>query len=90
MLLLRRKRRTMEQDITTNSLLEYNDVFADIVNVNLLENRWSISAEDLEVVPTEGSYKDLEGTHHRLFRDSLRFVKSRGVFIAFIGCFCFL
>ena len=86
MLLLRRKRRTMEQDITTNSLLEYNDVFADIVNVNLLENRWSISAEDLEVVPTEGSYKDLEGTHHRLFRDSLRLVKSRGVCIAFIGC----
>lgn len=78
-------RRIMEQDITTNDLLGNRDVFADVANVNLFEGKRLILPEDLEMVPLETSYKDLEGKHHRLFRDTLMKVRKLGGCIAFIG-----
>ena len=59
----------MEKDITTNDFIANNDVFADIANVNLFAGKRVIAPEDLESVPTDSSYKDLEGQHHILFRD---------------------
>ncbi len=76
----------MEKDITTNNLIENNDIFADIVNVNLFEGEQVIRQEDLESVPVDTSYKDLDGRQHRLFRDSLKKVKNFGGCIAFLGC----
>jgi len=61
----------MEKDITTNDLLSNADVFADIANVNLFDGELVIRPEDLAAVPVDASYKDLEGEHHRLFRDVL-------------------
>ena len=75
----------MEKDITTNDLLENNDVFADIANVNLFAGKQLISATDLEAIPTDTSYKDLDGQHHRLFRDVLKKVNHLNCCIGFIG-----
>lgn len=75
----------MEKDITTNSLIENNDVFADIANVNIFGGQMMIKQDDLESVPIDASYKDLKGKHHRLFRDTLKKVKNIGGCIAFLG-----
>ena len=75
----------MEKDITINDLLANNDVFADIADVNLFGGERVIASEDLEAVPTDSSYKDLEGQHHRLFRDTLKKVSKLGGCIAFLG-----
>lgn len=75
----------MEKDITTNSLIENNDIFADIANVNIFDGNEVIKQENLESVPVDASYKDLKGQHHRLFRDTLKRVKNLGGCIAFIG-----
>ena len=39
-----------EKDITEKILADYNDVFADIVNVLLFDGRQVVSADDLETV----------------------------------------
>jgi len=78
-------RRIMEKDITTNDLLSNADVFADIANVNLFDGDEVIRPEDLVAVPLDTSYKDLEGKHHKLFRDVLMKVNRLGGCIAFIG-----
>lgn len=75
----------MKKDITTNDLLSNPDVFADIANVNLFDGVEVIHPEDLVAVPIDTSYKDLEGKHHRLFRDVLMQVKQLGGGVAFIG-----
>ena len=75
----------MKKDITTKNLLENNDVFADIANVNLFGGDPVIKQEDLEEMSADTSYKDLEGAHRRLSRDILKKVNRLGGCIAFIG-----
>ncbi len=75
----------LKKDITTKDLLSNCDVFADIANVNLFGGEQVISPEDLMAVPLESSYKDMDGKHHRLFRDTFMQVKKLGGCIAFIG-----
>lgn len=75
----------MKKDIATKGLMEHGDVFADIANVNLFGGRRVLQAEDLEVVPTETGYKDLEGKHHALMRDCFRKVHKLGECIGYIG-----
>ena len=75
----------MKKDIYTNSLLACDDVFADIANVNLMPEGVEIQAEELEEVRTDFSYRDLEGTPRRLFRDCLKRIRSLGGCIGFIG-----
>lgn len=75
----------MKKDITTKGLLEHGDVFADIANVNLFGGRPVLRPEDLEAVPIESGYKDLQGTYHALMRDCLQKVHKLGSYIAFIG-----
>lgn len=76
----------MEKDITTNNLIDNDDVFADIANVNIFDGVRLIAPEDLESVPTGSSYRDLDGKHHRLFRDTLKRVQNLGGCVAFLGC----
>ena len=76
----------MEKDITTNNLIEKNDIFADIVNVNLFDGKRMIKEDDLESVPIDTNYKALDGKHHRLFRDCLKKVRRIGGCIALLGC----
>ena len=78
--------RLVEKDITTNNLIENNDVFADIANVNIFGGETVIKQEDLEAVPIDTSYKDLDGKYRRLFRDTLKKVNNIGGCIAFLGC----
>ena len=75
----------MEKDIATNDLLSNADVFADIANVNLFDGDLVIHPEDLVAVPLDTSYKDLDGRHHKLFRDVLMKAERLGGCIAFIG-----
>lgn len=75
----------MEKDITTKDLVSNYDVFADIVNVNLFDGAFVVSPDDLSEVSLETSYKDLDGKHHRLFRDTLMRVEKLGGCIAFVG-----
>ena len=75
----------MEKDITSNDLLSNNDVFADIANVNLFDGKQMIVPEDLEEVRLDAGYRDLDGKHHRLFRDNLKKVRKLGGCIAFLG-----
>ncbi len=75
----------MEKDITTKDLVSNYDVFADIVNVNLFDGDLVVSPDDLTEVSLETSYKDLDGKHHRLFRDTLMKVNKLGGCIAFVG-----
>ena len=46
-----------EKDITEKILADYNDVFADIVNVLLFDGRQVVSADDLETVKDRSQYK---------------------------------
>ena len=62
----------MEKDITTSDLLSNNDVFADIANVNLFNGERIIYPDDLEEISLNSTYKDLDGKHHKLFRDTLK------------------
>lgn len=55
----------MEKDITTNNLIDNDDVFADIANVNIFDGVRLIAPEDLESVPTGSSYRDLDGSNDK-------------------------
>ncbi len=46
-----------EKDITEKILADYNDVFADIVNVLLFDGRQVVSPDDLETVKDQSQYK---------------------------------
>lgn len=80
-----RKEDSLQNDITTNDLLSNVDVFADIANVNLFDGEEVIRPEELVAVPLDASYKDLEGKHHKLFRDVLMRANHLGGCIAFVG-----
>lgn len=75
----------MTKDITTSDLISNADVFADIANVNVFGGEIVVLPEQLVAVPLESSYKDMEGVHHKLFRDALMQVNQLGGCIAFIG-----
>ena len=64
-----------EKDIAEKVLEDYNDVFADIVNVLLFQGEQIVKPEQLEDKTLRSSYKvdgkELESGHHthRLFGD---------------------
>ncbi len=74
----------MKQDITTKILEEYSDIFADIGNVNLYGGRQVISPDDLELLPSNLPYQDLQGKHRELRSDVRMKVKKAGMEIAII------
>ena len=75
----------MKTDITVKNLLEHGDIFADIANVNLFGGRRVLQPQDLRSVPTETSYKDMEGEFHALLRDCFQKVYRQGNCIGYIG-----
>ena len=46
-----------EKDVTEKLLADYNDVFADIVNVLLFDGKQIVAADDLETVKDRSAYK---------------------------------
>ena len=77
----------MKLDINSTEFLDNNDIFADIINVNYFDGKQVIIPEELENVLVSGEYKDIDGTEHKLVRDSFKKVrKHHGGYIAVIGC----
>ena len=67
------------QDIAEKSLLSYNDVFADIVNVLLFRGERIVVAEELGEAQTFSQYKEATGTIREQERDVAKYWK-RGTF----------
>lgn len=74
----------MKQDVTTKILEEYPDIFADIGNVNLYGGKQIIFPDDLELLPSNLPYRDIQGKHRELRPDVRMKVKKTGMEIAII------
>ena len=73
-----------EKDITEKILADYNDVFADIVNVLLFHGRQVVSADDLETVKDRSQYK-MDGKIHEQERDVSKVLKKGNTTITLVG-----
>lgn len=73
-----------ERDITEKILADYNDVFADIINVLLFKGEQVVSPDDLEPASTKSQYK-ADGKIHELERDVSKILKSGNTTISMIG-----
>lgn len=73
-----------QKDITEKMLADYNDVFADIVNVLLFDGKQIVNPDDLESVKDKSQYKS-DGEIHEEERDVSKVVKNRQIRIAFLG-----
>lgn len=72
----------MKQDVSTRNLEEYPDVFADISNVNLYDGEQVILPEQLELLPSNLSYRDIEGESRELRPDIRMKVRESGMEIS--------
>lgn len=72
-------------DLTEKILEDYNDIFADIVNVLVLEGEELIAPEDLENTKVHSQYKAEEGVLHEQERDIAKVWRKNGVKIAICG-----
>ena len=73
-----------EKDITEKILADYNDVFADIVNVLLFDGEQVVSADDLENVKDRSQYK-ADGRIHEQERDVSKVLKDGNTRITLFG-----
>lgn len=73
-----------KKDLTTKVLEDYNDVFADIMNV-LLFKRYLITEDSIENGPTESVYKVENNAYREQRRDVLKKYKGTDVIIASLG-----
>lgn len=73
-----------EKDIAEKILADYNDVFADIVNVLLFDGKPIVDENMLESIKDKSQYKT-DGEIHQEERDVSKVLKGKNVHIAFIG-----
>lgn len=74
-----------EKDITEKLLEDYNDVFADIVNVLLFDGREVVKEDSLESTDVHSQYKADDSKVHELERDLIKYWKDGNVRIALFG-----
>lgn len=74
-----------EKDMTEKLLEDYNDVFADIVNVLLFKGKEIIRQEELEQTGTVSQYKADDSKLHEQERDIAKYWKKEKVRIALCG-----
>jgi hypothetical protein len=74
-----------EKDITEKTLLAYNDVFADIVNVLLFDGKKILNPENLEDASSISMYKADDSKLHEQERDVSKYWKNKNVKIAMTG-----
>lgn len=80
------KRRYMgQQDISDKILVDYNDVFADIVNVCIFHGDEIVKPEDLENTAVYSQYKAEDGKLHEEERDVAKYWKKERTAIAMYG-----
>lgn len=73
-----------QKDITEKILADYNDVFADIVNVLLFDGKQVVDPNALESVKDKSQYK-AQGKIHEEERDVSKVAKNQRIRIAFLG-----
>lgn len=73
-----------EKDITEKILADYNDVFADIMNVLLFHGKQVVSPDDLETTKDKSQYKT-DGKIHEQERDVSKFLKKEHMIVAMTG-----
>jgi len=74
-----------QKDITEKLLEDYEDVFADIVNVLLFNGKRLISPEALTPSNVKSHYKATDNKLHEQERDVMKLWKDKGVNIAIYG-----
>ena len=74
-----------QKDISEKILVDYNDVFADIVNVCVYEGKEVIKPEDLENTSVHAQYKAEDNKLHEEERDVAKYWKKENVAIAMYG-----
>lgn len=74
-----------QKDISEKILVDYNDVFADIVNVCVYEGKEVIKPEDLENTSVHAQYKAEDNKLHEEERDVAKYWKKENVTIAMYG-----
>lgn len=74
-----------EKDLTEKILLNYNDVFADIVNTLLFDGKKAVEPSALENKLVHSQYKADDGLLHEEERDVFKLWKKCGVEIALCG-----
>jgi hypothetical protein len=74
-----------EKDISEKILEDYNDVFADIVNVLLFDGKRVVKENQLENSPPVSAYRADDGKLHEMERDCSKFWKKTGIRFALFG-----
>ena len=74
-----------QKDIAEKHLQEYNDVFADIVNVLLFDGIETVKPDNLENSLIKSQYKADDGKVHEQERDVLKFWKDGSVNLVLYG-----
>lgn len=73
-----------EKDIAEKLLFDYNDVFADIVNVLLFNGSKIVHPDELQSTKDESQYK-IDGKLHEQERDVSKIWKKGNIHISFVG-----
>jgi len=74
-----------QKDISEKILVDYNDVFADIMNVCIYNGKEIVKPDELENTSVHSQYKAEDGKLHEQERDVTKYWKQRGVEIAIYG-----
>jgi hypothetical protein len=74
-----------EKDIAEKILEDYNDVFADIVNVLLFDGKRIVKENQLENSPPVSAYRADDGKLHETERDCSKFWKKKQIRFALFG-----
>ena len=74
-----------EKDLSEKLLEEYNDVFADIVNVLLFNGKREVKEEELAETGTESQYKADDSVLHAQERDVAKYWKKGKIRLALYG-----
>ena len=74
-----------EKDISEKTLLSYNDVFSDIINVLLFNGESRVRENDLEEAQSFSQYKADDGRLHEEERDVSKYWNNTGFRIACFG-----
>ena len=74
-----------QKDITEKLLEDYNDVFADIVNVLLFRGNRIVKEESLKETKVKSQYKAEAGKLHEQERDVAKYWQEGNVLVAICG-----
>ena len=80
-----REARMAEKDLSEKLLEEYDDVFADIVNVLLFHGKREVKEEELVETGTESQYKADDSVLHAQERDVAKYWKKGKIRLALYG-----